>query len=112
MIGVKCADYIGITNHHAKNLMELGGAILGGTAAGAVVGGPIGAAAGAAVATVSYTAEKTISAICATGFGKKGPNDNWCYVEVGQTHGYQICVGTYNSSDSWYVKTYWSEYRK
>jgi hypothetical protein len=87
-VGGAAARGLGITNYHAVNCMELGGAVIGGAGAGALVGGPAGAAAGAAVGVLCYTTGKGISALANSRLGVKGPNDNWCYVEVGNTHGY------------------------
>lgn len=62
--------------------MTAAGAIAGGAAAGAAVGALPGAAAGALVGAASYTTGLAVSAIAHTGLGIRGPNDNWCYVEI------------------------------
>ena len=102
---------LGVTNHHAKNALNVGGGIVGGAIAGACVGGPIGALAGAGVGVVNWGVGEAVSALART---TKGPNDNWCYCEIGSLEGggTQLCFGTYNSSDTMYWKTYWNEYKK
>lgn len=103
-------DKLGVTNHHAKNALNVGGGIVGGAIAGAFVGGPIGALAGAGVGVVNWGVGEAVSALART---TKGPKDNWCYCEIGSLEGSrtQLCFGTYNSGDTMYWKTYWNEYK-
>jgi hypothetical protein len=74
---------LGITNYHAVNALEVGGAILGGATAGGMVGGPLGALSGAAVGAITWGSGKGITALANSGLGIKGPNDNWVYCEIG-----------------------------
>eukprot|EP01084_Bolivina_argentea_P097018 174400_1 len=105
-LGGKIADGLGIENHNAKNAFALGGSIGGGALAGAAVGGPFGAAIGAAVGGGSFAIGQSISGLSRTG---KGPNDNWCYIEIGNIGNKQVCCGTYAGDDTVYWKTYWKE---
>ena len=104
-------DKLGVTNYHAKNALNVGGGILGGAVASAFVGGPSGAVAGVGIGVVNWGVGEAISAIART---TKGPNDNWCYCEIGSSGDSrtELCFGTYNSSDTLYWKTYWNEYKR
>lgn len=108
-VGAAAAKGLGVTNHHVSNSMAAGGSIAAGATAGALCGGPVGAAAGATMGAVSYTAGIAVNAIVNTGMGARGPNDNWCYVEI-STGNKRVCVGTYGGSDTIYFHTYWKEY--
>lgn len=92
----------------AKNVAGFMGAAAGGAIAGACVGGPVGAAAGAAVGVVGNAMTIGIKALCNTGFGFKGPNDNWCFINC-RTDGEEVRFRTYKSNDSWRIVAYWSE---
>ena len=95
--------------------MELGGAMAAGAAMGAAVGGGVfsapAAAGGAAMGVVVVTTSKFVDALVTTRLGFSGPSDNWNFNETGDCNGQTVCFGTYNESDTWYVKTYWNEYK-
>ena len=102
LIAEKGADYAGIENHHAKNVIGIAGA-----AAGGVVGNLPGAAAGGAIGVAGWCVGKGIDATAAA---MPGPNDNWCYIKTGNVDG-KVCTGTYSPNDTMYWKAYWNEYR-
>ena len=106
-IAEKCTEFAGIENHHAKNCLDVGGAVAGGAGAGAIIGGLPGAAAGAVVGVGGWLIGKGIDAIVAT---FPGSSENWCYVKTGNVDG-KICTGTYSANNTMYWKTYWNEYR-
>lgn len=96
--------------------MEMGGAVAAGAAAGAALGGGVASvpmAAGGAIAAVAVvTSSKLVNAIVNSRLGIHGPADNWAYCSTGDLHCQgNLCFGTYEEADTWYVKTYWSEYR-
>ena len=114
-VGKAAAQNLGVTNHHVENLMELGGAIAFGATAGAALGGGAlsvpAAAGGAAMAVVVVTTSKFVDALVTSKFGFAGPSDNWAYMETGNCGKHKVCYGTYGLDDTWYIHTYWKEYK-
>lgn len=108
-------EKLGVSDEHAKDLLNAGGAAAGGALVGACVGGRIGALAGAAVGVLSWGLRELVSGALDR---KKTvtayvPRDNWCYCETGSFGDgiAQLCFGTYSSGDTVYRQTYQHEYR-
>ena len=106
----KISNAAGVENHHAKNVIAVGGAVAGGAAAGAIVGGPVGAAVGGAAGIASWGIGVTIDALYTSGLGRKGPNNNWVYIDTGKIDG-NVGFLTYSLTDTIYAQNYWQEYR-
>ena len=47
-----------------------------------MIGGPAGAVGGAAMGAIGFAVDESIAALCRTGFGVAGPNDNWVSIIV------------------------------
>ena len=107
-------EKLGVSDQHAKDLLNAGGAAAGGALVGACVGGRIGALAGAAVGVLSWGLRELVSSARER---KRTvtyvPRDNWCYCETGSFGDdiAQLCFGTYRSGDTVYRQTYQHEYR-
>ena len=106
----KISNAAGVENHHAKNVIAVGGAVAGGAAAGAIVGGPVGAAVGGAAGIASWGIGVTIDALYTSGLGRKGPNNNWVYIDTGKIDG-NVGFLTYSLTDTIYAQNYCQEYR-
>mmetsp|Transcript_11247 Transcript_11247/g.16656 ORF Transcript_11247/g.16656 Transcript_11247/m.16656 type:complete len:395 (+) Transcript_11247:88-1272(+) len=107
-------DAAGVDNYVLRNAGKLGGSIAGGAATGAAIGamgGPVGVAAGAAAGIGAYATGQVFQGLFNTGFGRKGPEDNWAYIEIGNLKDLEVCIGTYKANDEIYFHTYSKEYK-
>lgn len=105
----------GVTDQHAKDVVNFGGAVASGALAGAFLRGPTGALAGAALGGFVWGLGELISGVVkrTTKVPCKVPRDNWCFCEIGSLGNSedQLCFGTYNAVDTVYRETFQYEYR-
>ena len=105
----------GVTDEHAKDLVNFSGVVAGGALAGAFLRGPTGVFAGAALGgfiwglgeLISGAVKRTTKVPC------KVPRDDWCFCEIGSLGNGEdhLCFGTYNAVDTVYRATFQHEYR-